>query len=167
MMGPEGGKGRGMPRAVPTGLAFTLILAVLVVGCAEVGQKTTIGGLGGAAAGGLIAAATSGNPAAIAGGVLLGGLLGGAVGNVLDQRDKQMAAQAAHQALEAAPSGVAVPWRNPDSGHTGAITPVRTYQVADGSYCREYQQVVTIGGQQERSYGTACRQPDGSWKIVN
>jgi surface antigen len=143
-----------------------VVVVVVATGCAEVGQKTTIGGLGGAAAGGLIAAAASGSPTAIAGGVILGGLLGGAVGNVLDQRDKQLATQAAQRALETAPSGVAVPWTNPDSGHAGAITPVRTYQVADGAYCREYQQVVTIGGQPERSYGTACRQPDGSWKIV-
>jgi surface antigen len=26
---------------------------------------------------------------------------------------------------------------------------------------------VTIVGKTERAYGTACRQPDGSWKIVN
>jgi surface antigen len=99
--------------------------------------------------------------------VILGGLAGGAVGNMLDQRDRQLASQAAQQALEAAPVGTAVPWTNPDTGHTGAITPVRTYQVADGRYCREYQQVVTIDGQQQRSFGTACRQPDGGWKVVN
>jgi len=25
---------------------------------------------------------------------------------------------------------------------------------------------VIVGGQEEQAYGTACRQPDGSWKIV-
>ncbi len=35
-----------------------------------------------------------------------------------------------------------------------------------GSYCREYSQQVRIGGQVQESYGTACLQPDGSWKIV-
>ncbi len=146
-----------------------IMVATWVTGCADVSQnpKTAIGAAGGAAAGGLIAGAASGNPAAIAGGVILGGLVGGAVGNALDQRDRQLAGQAAHQALEAAPSGVAVPWTNPDNGHAGAVTPVRTYQVADGRYCREYQQVVTVGGQQQHSYGTACRQPDGSWQITN
>ncbi|HCM83469.1 MAG TPA: hypothetical protein PKW15_05555 [Alphaproteobacteria bacterium] len=34
-------------------------------------------------------------------------------------------------------------------------------------YCREYQTRTTIGGQRERSYGTACLQPDGSWEIMN
>ena len=53
-----------------------------------------------------------------------------------------------------------------DSGHSGSVTPIRTYQSA-GTYCREYQQTVIIGGKQEQSYGTACRQPDGSWKVVS
>ena len=26
---------------------------------------------------------------------------------------------------------------------------------------------VNIGGKTEQAYGTACRQPDGSWKVVN
>ena len=43
----------------------------------------------------------------------------------------------------------------------------RTYQASNGSYCREYQQEITIDGKPQRSYGTACRQPDGSWKVVN
>jgi len=29
---------------------------------------------------------------------------------------------------------------------------------------REYQTVVVIGGQERNAYGTACLQPDGSWK---
>jgi surface antigen len=151
-------------------LALMLVTVLAVsVGCADVGQnpKTAIGAAGGAAAGGLIGAAASHNPLAIAGGVVLGGLVGGAVGNMLDQRDHQLAAQAAQQALETAPTGTAIPWRNPDNGHAGTVTPVRTYQVADGRYCREYQQVVTVGGQHQQAYGTACRQPDGSWQVVN
>jgi surface antigen len=151
-------------------LISILVVATMVAGCAggiSENPKTAIGAAGGAAAGGLIGAVASGNPAAIAGGVILGGLAGGAIGNMLDQRDHQLAAQAAQQALEKAPTGTVVPWTNPDNGHTGAVTPVRTYQVANGGYCREYQQTVTVGGQQQQSYGTACRQPDGSWKIAN
>ena len=44
--------------------------------------------------------------------------------------------------------------------------PVETYQTSSGQYCREYLQTVVIGGQQQQAYGTACRQPDGSWKII-
>jgi surface antigen len=116
--------------------------------------------------GGLIAAAAGGGGAGIAAGVIGGALLGGLVGSYLDDRDKKMAADSASRALETAPSGQSVAWNNPDSGHSGTVTPVRTYQ-SGGTYCREYQQTVTIGGRPQQSYGTACRQPDGSWKIAN
>jgi surface antigen len=88
------------------------------------------------------------------------------VGNLLDERDKKLQAEATQRALETTPSGSSIPWRNPDTGHTGTVTPTRTYQ-SQGAYCREYQQTVTVDGKQERGYGTACRQPDGSWKIVS
>jgi surface antigen len=32
--------------------------------------------------------------------------------------------------------------------------------------CREFQQDVTIAGERVKAFGTACRQPDGTWKIV-
>ena len=32
--------------------------------------------------------------------------------------------------------------------------------------CREYQSTAVVNGQQVQSYGTACLQPDGSWRIV-
>lgn len=36
-----------------------------------------------------------------------------------------------------------------------------------GQYCREYQSSSVVGGRQVHSYGTACQQPDGSWRIIN
>lgn len=36
-----------------------------------------------------------------------------------------------------------------------------------GRYCREYQSTLSVGGASQRGYGTACLQPDGSWRIVN
>ncbi len=45
------------------------------------------------------------------------------------------------------------------------MTPGPVYQTA-GQYCREFQQTIVVGGQQQQGYGRACRQPDGSWKIV-
>ncbi len=64
------------------------------------------------------------------------------------------------------PSGNTVAWNNPDSGNSGTVTPQRTFQTAGGTYCREYQQTVRIGGHREDAYGTACRQPDGAWQVV-
>ncbi len=39
-------------------------------------------------------------------------------------------------------------------------------QDEEAGYCREYTQRVQVGGRVQESYGTACQQPDGSWKIV-
>ena len=157
--------GRSIFRVITVGM----LTVVTLTGCAEVSEypKTSIGALGGAAVGGLIAGAAGAGGAGIAAGLIGGGLLGGLVGNLLDERDHRLVAQAAHQALETAPSGTAVPWRNPDNGHVGTVTPVRTYQASSGGDCREYETTVTVGGKLERGYGTACRQPDGSWHVAN
>ena len=32
--------------------------------------------------------------------------------------------------------------------------------------CREFQETIMIDGKPQRAYGTACRQPDGTWKKV-
>ena len=41
------------------------------------------------------------------------------------------------------------------------------YRTSDGHYCREYQAQVMVNGAPQPSYGTACQQPDGSWRVVN
>ena len=69
-------------------------------------------------------------------------------------------------ALETNKVGQTSTWKNPDSGNSGTVTPTRTFENATKQYCREYTQTVQVGGKTERAYGTACRQADGSWKIV-
>jgi surface antigen len=152
-------------------IALAVIVTLALSACAQTGEtvrnnpKTTWGGMLGAAGGGLIAAAAGASPAGIVGGVLIGGLIGGAVGNALDQKDKEMAQQAAQRAFENSRSGESSAWQNPDSGNSGSITPTRTYQAPSGQYCREYQQDIVVGGKVEKTYGTACRQANGSWQI--
>jgi surface antigen len=72
----------------------------------------------------------------------------------------------AQYALEHTRTNTSTAWRNPDTGNSGAITPVETYQTREGQYCREYIQTVIVAGKEQQAYGTACRQPDGSWMIV-
>jgi surface antigen len=80
---------------------------------------------------------------------------------------EQMAmADTLQYALENNPTDQASDWVNPDTGHGGAVTPVRTYTDAEGRPCREFTTTIIIGGREEQGYGTACRQPDGSWQIV-
>lgn len=143
-----------------------LVCALLMAACETAGPKTGLGAATGAAAGGLIGAAAGGGAEGIVAGVLLGGLLGGAIGNALDQRDREYAYQNNQRGLETYSVGQTSTWQNPDTGHAGSMTPTNTYQTSQGQYCREYQQTVTVGGQTEQAYGTACRQPDGSWKVV-
>jgi surface antigen len=152
-------------RLVPV-VALSLALAACTAQSAP-GPKTQVGAATGAAAGGLLGAALGGETEGIIAGVLLGGLLGGALGNALDNADRAYASRNAYHALETTPSGTTSTWQNPDSGHSGTTTPTRTYQQHDGTYCREFQQTVTIGGKSERAFGTACRMPDGSWQIVS
>jgi surface antigen len=148
-------------------LVSALLVACLLMGCERTGPKATVGGLGGAAAGGLLGAALGGKGTGIAAGTILGGLIGSAIGDRLDAAEREKARAAASQALESVPSGQSVAWRNPNSGNSGVMTPVRTYQLSTGQYCREYTQTITIGGERHQSYGTACRQPDGNWQIVS
>ena len=157
------GLGRGV-------LVGAVLLSMALTGCQNynggLAPRTTIGGLGGAASGGLLAAAVGGGGTAIAAGAILGGLVGGAIGESLDQRDRQLANQTARRAFETVPAGQAATWRNPDTGHSGSVIPTRTFQAANGGFCREFQQEITVGGQRQQSFGTACRQPDGHWRIV-
>jgi surface antigen len=154
------------------GRAVALLAAFWLAGCAgsDYGAKQTIGALAGAAGGGLLGAQFGHGPgqlAATAAGTMVGALLGGTIGKSLDETDKMYASRAEYHALEYTPSGSEATWRNPDSGNYGAVTPTYTYQSPDGDYCREFQQKATIGGKSERVYGTACRQPDGQWQLVN
>ena len=41
------------------------------------------------------------------------------------------------------------------------------YQTPQGQYCREYQGTLNIGGTPQPSHGTACLQPDGTWRLMN
>jgi surface antigen len=139
-------------------------------GPGEIGlNKTTGGALIGAAGGGLLGnqfGKGSGNIATTAIGVLAGAFLGSQVGQSLDRADLNYAHQTQQRGFETAPTGQQVAWQNPDTGHGGSITPMRTYQSPQGQYCREFRQTISVGGRTEEGFGTACRQPDGSWRIV-
>lgn len=147
----------------------TLALILLLPACQgqNMGNKQTFGTLGGAAVGGLLGSNIgkgSGRLAATAAGVVLGGWLGNEIGASLDQADRSAMSSATSRAYTA-PVGQQITWNNPQSGNAGTITPVRDGYSTSGSYCREFQQTITVGGQKQQAYGQACRQPDGSWKI--
>lgn len=47
------------------------------------------------------------------------------------------------------------------------VAPQPAPQPQQQAYCREYQKTLMIGGQPQPGYGTACMQPDGTWKAIN
>jgi len=146
------------------------LTALALAACEQGGQKQTLGtllgGVGGAVAGAQVGGGR-GKLVAVAGGALLGALLGSEIGKSLDKADRLAMDRTTQRTLETAPSGNAVSWSNPDSGNSGTVTPRPSYQNASGNFCREYDQTIVVDGKTETAYGTACRQADGSWKIVN
>lgn len=152
----------------------TLVVAAgLALGaCAQQqnAPKQTIGTLGGAAAGGLLGAqfgSGTGKLVGVALGALGGAFLGSEIGKTMDTVDKQQAAGTQQQALEYNRTGQASTWSNPDTGARGTVTPIRTYQANSGQACREYRHDVKVGDKTEQVIGQACRQSDGTWKVVS
>jgi len=119
-----------------------------------------IGGGIGALAGAQIGKG-EGRLAAVAAGTILGVLVGGEVGRSMDRVD----ALCVDQALETAPDGQTIVWNSERRDY--AVTPTHTVANADGQYCREYTAKSTVGGETVQTYGIACRQPDGAWKLVS
>ncbi len=150
-------------------LIITFIAAINLAACSSTGgTKQTIGGLTGAALGGLLGSqfgSGKGQLAATGAGVLIGGLIGSEIGRSMDELDRMKANRAIVSAYSA-PLGETIRWNNPESGHSGTVTPTRDGTSSRGDYCREFHQTVTIGGRTEEAYGVACRQPDGTWRIV-
>jgi surface antigen len=147
--------------------------ALALAGCADLqnGPKTGAGSLVGAGLGGLAGSQIGGGTGKLAAtgvGVLLGALAGNQVGQSLDRADRLTAANAAQRTPETAPTGAAgtTAWRNPDIGAYGTVRPLSATGPAPNIVCREFQQPITVGGETRQGYGTACRQPDGSWRIV-
>jgi len=138
--------------------------------CAPTSTEGVIGGIAGAALGGFLGSrigSGSGQTFATIGGVLAGGLLGNQVATRLTCQDQQSLYTTTQSGLETYPTGRAASWNNPDSGHYGTVTPTRTYQNAGGQNCREFRQTIYIDGRAETGTGQACRQPDGTWRIID
>ncbi len=128
-------------------------------------NRELLGSLLGAAAGGLAGSRIGdgrGQLAATAGGTLLGFLIGGTIGRNMDEVDQNCVGQA----LEHAGDGQQIAWNNPQTGAQYQVVPTRTVQDSDGRYCREYTATSVVSGRNQQTYGRACRQPDGSWQIV-
>lgn len=152
-------------------LTTLCILSLFLSACQQdLNPKEKFGTILGAAGGAILGSNVGkgkGKIASTAVGTLLGALIGSEIGKSLDRADQIAMERSTQKALETSPSGKTLTWSNPDTGNSGTITPNNVHRNSAEQYCREYQQTVNIGNKTETAYGTACRQPDGSWKIVN
>jgi surface antigen len=142
----------------------SLCCALVLAGCTNYGRQEQTGMVIGGALGGLLGSQVSRKhddwrTAAIIAGTMVGAAIGGSVGQTMDEVDRMNTARS----LEAVRTGVPSTWRNPDTGNQYSVTPTRTFGTTAGP-CRDYTIDALIEGRQETVRGTACREPDGSWR---
>ncbi|MEZ5560544.1 MAG: RT0821/Lpp0805 family surface protein [Pseudomonadales bacterium] len=151
-------------RRAGRGTATTLALLLMLGGCAATqGPQEQAGMVIGGVLGGVLGSEVGhghGQTAAVILGTLAGAAIGGSIGRSMDETDRLRTGLA----LENVRTGVSTTWHNPDTGYDYAVTPTRTYESTSGP-CREFTLQARVGGSPEQVYGTACRQPDGSWRI--
>jgi surface antigen len=85
----------------------------------------------------------------------------------LTDSDIALAATAMQATLEHESTGETRTWRNPETGHAGAMMPQRTYLSEAGFYCRDYQETLSVDGRSETYADTACRDADGIWRWID
>jgi surface antigen len=102
----------------------------------------------------------------------LGLLLGGCAGwpttdadlyDELTENDVALAVRTLQSALEVTPDGATRRWTNQETGHSGAITPTRTFLTEGGYFCRDYREELTLGERSGRFDHSACRGEDARW----
>mgnify|MGYP000875724042 CR=1 FL=1 len=148
-------------------IASILIIttSISLLGCSDM-TKQDVGTLTGGVAGGLLGSqfgGGSGKLLAVGAGALAGAFIGGAIGKNMDETDKLKM----NQALESNQVGQPAYWQNQKTGTNYTVVPTRNVTVDGNQYCREYRSTANVAGKNQQVYGTACRQPDGSWKVVN
>jgi surface antigen len=85
----------------------------------------------------------------------------------LDAADAGAAAATLQRALERSMTYGSLRWQSAGSGTSGMVTPLGTFKIADGRYCRDYLEVVVPPGRAPLSLkGTTCRAHHGLWLLV-
>jgi len=86
---------------------------------------------------------------------------------LLDNMNEQ--AQREHEAAQvqatSAAVGEKITWTTNEAN--GYVVTTKQGTNNNGQTCREFQQNITVGGNTEEAYGTACLQADGAWSIVS
>lgn len=150
----------------------TALVLLLLAGCAdEQGAMQALGSGIGAGVGAVLGSqigSGAGRVIATSAGAAMGSFFGGKAFQKLAEADRKLAYDAQHRALEDTPSGQEVPWRNPDSGNAGRVTAYPAFESDTNAPCRKFTHVVDLMGEGDvtAASGIACRNRDGSWRLV-
>ena len=145
---------------ISSGFLMLAVSLMVLSGCASQQQKgTIIGGVTGALIGSVIGDG-SGQNVAIAAGAIAGSLIGSSIGQRFDEQDQSRIAYSMERNQRSS-------WTNSTTGHRYTVMPSSTRAPSSSNQqCREFTVDTEIGNRTESAYGTACRQVDGSWKII-
>lgn len=148
-------------------LIVPFLAASLGLGACSSNQQggTILGAIGGALLGSQVGSG-GGRVVATVVGALAGAWIGSEIGKSLDAQERQRHRDTAQAALDDNEAGETATWANSETGHSGTTTPGDTF-TRNGQTCREFEQTVTVDGETEIARGTACKQPDGSWQVVD
>ena len=144
-------------------LAATLAAALLLTACSARGDgRSTIAG---ANPGIVVGSPVASGATEAQLGAVEGALLGADVGLSLSERDREAALKAEYEALEYGKPGQPTQWQGTRSGNSGEVSVGASYEV-NRLDCREYTHRISIDGRPRVVRATACRQPDGVWRVV-
>jgi surface antigen len=165
-------------------------LSLVLAGCTNpdgTTNNTATGGLIGGGAGALVGGALGdllGHSAmATAAGAAIGGLggylAGTYIGQQLDAKDRQAAAEQTSQVLEESaptpPPGHAVyyhhapphKWVSDHTSASGSATLEKVSTTSSGNECREVRELAVINGQEVTQRTSYCQTASGGWKAVS
>lgn len=115
----------------------------------------------------------SGKTAATIGGVILGGIVGNSIAKDACKDKRQDAYyynDAYYSSFNDPEEDERYEWNNPYTDNHGYVSAGEYYEDGYEDYegpCREFTQTVYIDGRPEQATGVACRQPNGTWRIVS
>ncbi|PCI41467.1 MAG: hypothetical protein COB46_03630 [Rhodospirillaceae bacterium] len=148
----------------------TLCLMIALGACSWNEDRTgKIGGAVGGILGGIAGSNVSngsGRTAAIILGATLGTMWGEDIAHGMSNADKIFAERTTKDTLEYGKPGENTTWSNPETGSSGNVVANETYTNKDGENCRNFETTAHIEGEDRTTTGTACKMPDGEWKVM-
>ena len=84
----------------------------------------------------------------------------------LSSSEKLLVQEALQRTLETRRSQEIYRWSSQNGNSSGFITPLRTFKIDTGHYCRQFMEAVAKQGNLASGIETACRADNGRWIVV-